>query len=170
MHPTSRARDSTGVGAHVSAVTTWLTQRHANDYGSSQPTVPGDSFDQMIANAVQKPNLVLSGGCNSGTPDSAPFNYAEYISYKNGQPNEPYRNPVSLYKQMFANLVPSASTASSAAPQAAAARNKSILDNALGDIQDMQSKLGRTTSRSSTPTSRASARSRPRSRAGRPRR
>ena len=41
----------------------------------------------------------------------------EYISYKNGQPNEPYRNPVSLYKQMFANLVPSASSAvPSAAP------------------------------------------------------
>ena len=144
MHPRSRARDTTGVGAHVSAVTTWLTQRHANDYGSSQCTVPGDSFDQMIANAANKPNLVLSGGCNSGSPDAAPFNYAEYISYKNGQPNEPYRNPVSLYKQMFANLVPSAAPSStSPAPQVAAARNKSILDNAIADIQDMQSKLGK---------------------------
>jgi hypothetical protein len=141
MHPDSRARNQSPVGAHATAASTYLTQRLATDYGSSQCTVPGDSFDQMVANAAKKPNLVISGGCNSGAPDNTPFNYAEYLSYKNGQPNEPYRNPVSLYKQMFANLVPT--TTSAPVATAAAARNKSILDNSLADIKDLQSHLGK---------------------------
>lgn len=139
MHPRCKARESTGVGAHVSAVTTYLTQRRAADYGSAQCTVPGSSFDQMVADVAQKPNLVISGGCNTGAPDNSPFNYAEYISYKNGQPTEPRRNPVTLYKDMFASLVPS----TAGAPLRAARRNRSILDTSVADLKEMQSQLGK---------------------------
>lgn len=141
MHPTSRARSSTGVGSHVSAVTTYLTQRRAADYNSAQCTVPGSSFDQIVADVAKKPNLVMSGGGNSGSPDGASFNYAEYVSYRNGQPNEPRRNPVALYKAMFANLVPSSSTATG--PATAAARNKSIIDTALADLNELKAQLGK---------------------------
>jgi hypothetical protein len=141
MHPQSSARDSTGQGAHVSAVTTYLTQRQATDYGSSQCTVPGSSFDQMVADTTQKPLLVLSGGCHTDNPDNTPYDYADYISYKNGQPNQPHKNPVELYNLMFANLVPTPG------PVPAGARNRSILDSAMGDIKDLQNKLGKNDNR-----------------------
>jgi hypothetical protein len=144
MHPACLARDKAASvvpdgGGHVSAVSTWLSQTPFTDVNSSQSTVPGSSFDQMIADAVQKPNLVLSGGCNDANPDGITFNYADYVSYNNGQPTEPHKNPVELYKAMFANLVVMPNM-----PVAAAARNHSILDSSLADIQDLQSKLGKT--------------------------
>ncbi len=144
MHPVSKARDRAAStvpngGGHASAVTTFLSQAAFTDAGSNQCTVPGSSFDQMIADSVQKPNLVLSGGCNSGSPDGVPFNYADYVSYTNGQPNEPHKNPVELFQNMFSNLV-----SSPTAPVVAAARNHSILDSSLADINDMKSHLGKT--------------------------
>lgn len=145
MHPRSSAKNSTGQGAHVSAITTYLTQRPATDYFSNQCTVPGSSFDQMVADTTQKPNLVLSAGCNDSNPDNTPYDYADYISFKNGQPNQPHKNPVALYNLMFANLISMPGAPSAAV--AAAARNHSILDSALGDIKDMQSKLGKNDNR-----------------------
>ena len=142
MHPGCRARDSTGQAAHVSAVTTYLSQRAATDYGSSQCTVPGNSFDQMIADSTQKPLLVMSGGCHTDNPDNTPYDYADYVSYRNGQPNQPHKNPTELYQWMFANLV-----SMPGAPLPAAARNRSILDASLADIKDMQSKLGKNDNR-----------------------
>ena len=142
MHPSCKARDSTGQGGHVSAITTYLSQRVATDFGSTQCTVPGSSFDQRVADTTQKPLLVLSGGCNTDNPDNTPFDYADYISFKNGQPNQPHKNPVALYKLMFANLV---ATPGKAVP--AAVRNRSILDSSLADIKDLQSKLGKNDNR-----------------------
>jgi hypothetical protein len=142
MHPGCWARDKfvyTCPCGHASAVTTFLSQQVMTDQSSSQCTVPGSSFDQMVADTVNKPNLVMSGGCNSGSPDFLNFNYAEYVSFKNGQPNEPHRNPVELYNKMFAALVPTPMK-----PIPAAARNHSILDSSLADIKDLQSKLGKT--------------------------
>ncbi len=144
MHPACSARDQAASvvpdgGGHVSAVTTFLSQQIFTDVNSSQCTVPGSSFDQMVADTLKKPNLVLSGGCNDSNPDSVTFNYADYVSYSNGQPNEPHKNPVELYASMFANLV-----STPTAPVLAAARNHSILDSSLSDIKDLQSKLGKT--------------------------
>jgi hypothetical protein len=144
MHPACSARDQAASivpdgGGHVSAITTWLSQQVFTDVNSSQCTVPGSSFDQLIANAANKPNLVMSGGCNDANPDGITFNYADYVSFNNGQPNEPHKNPVELYTSMFASLV-----ATPNAPVLAAARNHSILDSSLADIKDMQSKLGKT--------------------------
>ena len=145
MHPSCSARDQAAStvpdgGGHVSAITTWLSQSVFTDVGSSQCTVPGSSFDQMIADSVKKPNLVMSGGCNDSNPDGVTFNYADYVSYSNGQPNEPHKNPVELYSAMFAGLVaPPPGT-----PPVAAARNHSILDSSLADIKDLQGKLGKT--------------------------
>jgi hypothetical protein len=144
MHPACSARDKAASvvpdgGGHVSAITTFLSQQVFTDVNSSQCTVPGSSFDQMIADAVKKPNLVMSGGCNDANPDGIAFNYADYVSFSNGQPNEPHKNPVELYNLMFANLVPTPT-----APVAAATRNHSILDSSLADIKDLQSKLGKT--------------------------
>lgn len=144
MHPACSARDQAASvvpdgGGHVSAITTFLSQQVFTDVNSSQCTVPGSSFDQMVANAVGKPNLVMSGGCNDSNPDGIAFNYADYVSYSNGQPNEPHKNPVELFNAMFASLVPTPN-----APVLAAARNHSILDSSLADIKDLQSKLGKT--------------------------
>jgi hypothetical protein len=147
MHPASTAALQAGLrfpetAGHSGPISTFLSQAVWTDPTSAQCTVPGSSFDQMVADAVNKPNLVMSGGCNDAAPDGVPFNYAEYVSFKNGQPNEPERNPVELYKKMFAALVPTPS-----APIAAAARNHSILDSSLADIRDLQSKLGKTDNR-----------------------
>jgi hypothetical protein len=144
MHPACSARDAAASvvpdgGGHVSAITTWLSQTPFTDVDSAQCSVPGSSFDQMIADAVKKPNLVMSGGCNDSNPDGVNFNYADYVSFSNGQPNEPHKNPVELYQSMFASLVPTPM-----APVLAAARNHSILDSSLADIKDLQSKLGKT--------------------------
>ncbi len=144
MHPSCSARDQAASkvpdgGGHVSAITTWLSQQIFTDVNSSQCTVPGSSFDQLMANTVNKPNLVLSGGCNDSNPDGITFNYADYVSFSNGQPNEPHKNPVELFNDMFASLVSTPGT-----PMTAAARNHSILDSSLTDIKDMQSKLGKT--------------------------
>ncbi len=145
MHPSCSARDQAAStvpdgGGHVSAITTWLSQQVLTDVNSAQCTVPGSSFDQLIANQVNKPNLVLSGGCNDSNPDGITFNYADYVSFSNGQPNEPQKNPVELYNAMFASLVAPPPNA----PPLAAARNHSILDSSLADIKDLQSKLGKT--------------------------
>jgi hypothetical protein len=142
MHPSCVARDTAARsvpdgGGHVSAVTTFLTQAVFTDPNSSSCTVPGSSFDQIVADTAGKPNLVLHGGCNDSNPDGIAFNYSDYVSYKNGQPNEPQKNPVELYKNMFASLV-----VSPTAPVEAAARNHSILDSSLADLKDMKSKLG----------------------------
>jgi hypothetical protein len=144
MHPACSARDQAAKkvpdgGGHVSAVTTWLSQQPFTDATSPACTVPGSSFDQLVSDAVGKPNLVMHGGCNDANPDGIPFNYSDYVSFKNGQPNEPHKNPVELYANLFSNLV-----ASPSAPVAAAARNHSILDSSLADINDMKSKLGKT--------------------------
>ncbi len=150
MHPSCSARDNTGSSfyqitgrgaGHVSAVTTWLSQTGLTDPNSSLCTVPGSSFDQMVADANKQSVLVMSGGCSSGSVDNTPFDYSNYVSYKSGQPLEPHKNPVDLYNNVFAGLV---STGGSAPPpvMSAAARNHSILDTAVGDIQDLQSKLG----------------------------
>ncbi|HEY1695655.1 MAG TPA: DUF1552 domain-containing protein [Polyangiaceae bacterium] len=144
MHPQCQARNSAASvvpdgGGHVSAVTTFLTQAVFTDVNSTQCTVPGSSFDQMVADKAGKPNLVLSGGCNDANPDGIAFNYADYVSFASGQPNEPHKNPVELYKAMFASIVSTPN-----APVLAATRNHSILDSSLSDIKDLQSKLGKT--------------------------
>jgi hypothetical protein len=144
MHPACAARDQAARvvpdgGGHVSAITTFLTQQVFTDVNSAQCTVPGSSFDQLVATAAGKPNLVMHGGCNDSNPDGIAFNYSDYVSYNNGQPNEPQKNPVELYNNMFSSLV-----AAPTAPVEAAARNHSILDSSLADINDMKSKLGAT--------------------------
>jgi hypothetical protein len=147
-HIRSRVKDNAGApGAHVGAVTTFLTEQGATDYGANQCTVPGTSFDQMVANAFGKPNLVMSGGCVPPyTLDNTPYQYADFVSYSNGKPTVPDKNPVDLFNRMFASLAGSGGTAptgDAASAAAAAARKKSILDNAVGDLKDMQSKLGK---------------------------
>lgn len=150
MHPSCNARNTAdantytarGVGGgHVSAVTTWLSQAVYTDPTSSQCSVPGSSFDQLLADQTGKQVLVLSGGTSTGSPDGAPFDYSDAISYQNGQPLTPYKNPVELYNAMFASLV--VPDAGQPPPLAAAARNRSILDTCTADISDLQSKLGK---------------------------
>jgi hypothetical protein len=152
MHPSCSARDQTGSSfyqitgrgaGHVSAVTTWLSQTGLTSPNSSQCSVPGSSFDQMVADATKMPVLVLSGGCSSGSVDNTPFDYSNYVSYKSGQPLEPHKNPVDLYKNMFASLVTTGPMPPPPPPMSAAARNRSILDGAVADIKDLQSKLGK---------------------------
>jgi hypothetical protein len=139
------ARDrAPGQGQHVNSVTTFLSQAPAQDYGSPQCTVPGDSIDQVVANAFKKPNLVMSGGCQMGSVDSAPFNYSDYVSYKAGVPNEPHKNPVALFQSMFASAGSGGPAPGPQPPPRAGARNKSILDTAVADLADMQSRLGST--------------------------
>jgi hypothetical protein len=150
MHPSCAARNAAdsatyaarGVGGgHVSAVTTWLSQTVYSSPTSGQCSVAGSSFDQLLADNTGKPVLVLSGGTSTGSPDGAPFDYSDAISYQNGQPLTPHKNPVELYNAMFASLVPP--DAGQPTPIAAAARNRSILDTATADIADLQSKLGK---------------------------
>ena len=153
MHPRCSARDNTGSSfyqitgrgaGHVSAVTTWLSQTGLTDPNSSQCSVPGSSFDQMVADANKGSVLVMSGGCSSGSVDNTPFDYSNYVSYKSGQPLEPHKNPVDLYKNVFAGLVSTGgSTPPPPPPASAAARNHSILDGAVGDIAELQGKLGK---------------------------
>jgi uncharacterized protein DUF1552 len=151
MHPSCNARDTTGSkfyqitgrgAGHVSAVTTWLSQTGLTDPNSSLCSVPGSSFDQIVADANKQSVLVMSGGCSSGSVDNTPFDYSNYVSYKNGQPLEPHKNPVDLYKNVFAGLVQTGPSMPPPPAMSAAARNHSILDTAVGDIQDLQSKLG----------------------------
>jgi hypothetical protein len=87
--------------------------------------------------------LVMSGGCSPGTVDGTPFDYSNYVSYRNGQPLEPHKNPVDLYKNMFANLVMTGPNQPTPAPSVAG-RNHSVLDHAVADIKQLQSKLGKT--------------------------
>lgn len=151
MHPSCKARDDAATikyqttgngGGHVSAVTTWLSQQAFTDPNSTKCTVPGSSFDQLVADATKKAVLVMSGGCSSGSVDNTPFDYSNYVSYHNGQPLEPHKNPVELYKNMFASLV-TTGPSQPPPPMSAAARNHSILDTAVADIKDLQSKLGK---------------------------
>jgi hypothetical protein len=152
MHPRCSARDQTGShfyqvtgrgAGHVSAVTTWLSQTGLTDPNSNQCSVPGSSFDQLVADATKKAVLVMSGGCSSGSVDNTPFDYSNYVSYKNGQPLEPRKNPVELYKNVFASLVTTGPSMPPPAATNAAARNRSILDTATADIKDLQAKLGK---------------------------
>jgi hypothetical protein len=133
-------------GGHLGYSTTWLSQAALADFNSTQCTVPGSSFDQMIADATKTSVLCLTGGChNVDRPDGSTFGYANYVSFKNGNVNEPYSNPIQLYNLMFANL---ASTGSGGPPPSwAAARNRSILDASLASIKELQSKLGRSDAR-----------------------
>jgi hypothetical protein len=149
MHPSCKARDDAGNlkyqltgsgGGHVSAVTTWLSQAAFTDPNSNQCTVPGSSFDQLVADATNKPVLVMSGGCSSGAVDNTPFDYSNYVSYNNGKVLEPHKNPVDLYNNMFAAL---ASGPSQPPKASVAGRNHSILDGAVGDIKQLQAKLGK---------------------------
>jgi hypothetical protein len=149
MHPSCAARNAAdsatfaarGVGGgHVSAVTSWLSQAVYTNPTSSQCSVPGSSFDQLLADQTSKPVLVLSGGTSTGSPDGSPFDYSDAISYQNGKPLQPHKNPVELYNNMFASLV--APPSGQPAPTSAAARNRSILDTATSDIAELQSKLG----------------------------
>jgi hypothetical protein len=124
----------------------WLTQTRPTNPGANHSTTPGSSFDQMIAQTVNKPSLVLSCGLKwPGGVDIQPnWNCGNYVSFiadssGTGQPVEPHTNPVELYNNMFAQLV---SAAPPSTPQRAAARNPSILDAAVGDIKELQGRLG----------------------------
>ncbi len=139
------ARDKTAEtepfgGGHLGAVTTWLAQTVMTDFMSTACSVPGSSFDQLVADANKMPLLVLSGGARSESSiDSLPFNYTDYVSFKDGKPNEPHKNPVKLFNMLISDFSPTASVAAIHA----AKRNLSILDAAAADIKDLQSKLGR---------------------------
>ena len=134
-----------GNGGHGSALVTWLTQTAPMNPGASGPPFDGTvtSFDQLAADALKKPHLVMSCGLRwGGGVDNFP-NWSEagtYVTFKNGQGVAPHTNPVELYKNVFSQLV---SGSGPAAPVPAAARNRSILDNATADIKDLQNKLGK---------------------------
>ena len=60
-------------------------------------------------------------------PDgNATFNYADYVSFNNGQPNSVIKNPYELFINTFANL--GSTTPPPAASTDPATRNRSILD------------------------------------------
>ena len=147
-----RVANSGGVnGGHSSAVSTWLSQLAMGDGGNPNCTIPGPSVDTRIAAAQGKAALLMSGGATVGGADQTAFDYSESVSFSsNGQMAYPNTSPVSLYNNMFKSIVPStrymARTASASGvpttdPQS---RNSSILDSALTDLKNLQSKLGKT--------------------------
>ena len=131
-------------GGHVSAVTTWLSQVVFTNPASTQCSVPGSSFDQLLAQSTQKAALVLCGGMPNTNPDGMPFNYATKVSFDNGRAVEPNMNPGDLYDRMFKSLVPTPGGGTAPpAPTTAAIRNKSVLDSVRQDIKKLQSQLGK---------------------------
>ncbi|MGZ3742310.1 MAG: DUF1552 domain-containing protein [Pseudobdellovibrionaceae bacterium] len=131
-------------GGHVSANTTYLTGQAMTDPSANYCTVPGTSFDQQYAQISGKQGLVLCGGGYQGPEDRIPFGYSGILSFKNGKEIQPVLNPVYLYNTLFANLAPAPQTSPGATPSQRAARNKSILDASLADINDLKSKVGKT--------------------------
>jgi hypothetical protein len=94
---------------------------------------------------------MCGGAIGDQVADSTAFHYGEFLSYKGGKAIAPYKNPVSLYHDMFAAIVapPASGTTPAPTPAPAAplplatlARNQSVLDNAVADISSLQAKLG----------------------------
>ncbi|PWU18960.1 MAG: hypothetical protein C5B49_06455 [Bdellovibrio sp.] len=154
-------------GGHVSAVSTHLSQQVISTPSSSSCSISRPSIDQIIAQNSGKPSLVMHvGGLTSGA-DNSPFDYSNYISFTGGKPVQPLYNPYDVYNKLLA-LVTSGSSGQSMTPVTAPAATpsptpaqspppnptsasgtpantqKSILDNALADINDLKSQLGKT--------------------------
>ena len=146
MHQGCNARDQAsntlGLGGHSSACSTWLSQAIMTDANASQCTIPGSSFDVLYANTTpaQKDVLVIQGGCSAGPGDGAPnFDYTDTVSVTNGNLNPSIKNPFQLFTNTFASL----GSKPPPVPTVNAARNHSILDFSLSEVNDMQSKLGK---------------------------
>lgn len=135
-------------GGHVSANTTYLSGQAMTDPSANYCTVPGTSFDQQYAQISGKQGLVICGGGYQGPEDRIPFGYSGILSFKSGKEVQPVLNPVYLYNSLFAHLAPaptpSPGTAPAPTPSQRAARNKSILDSSLADINELKSKVGKT--------------------------
>jgi hypothetical protein len=138
-------------GGHASAVSTWLSQLVMNDPNSTQASMPGPSFDTLMAQKTGKPALLMSGGAvqKAYFPDQTKYNYGPSVSFDaGGKMLFPYTVPNDVYKKMFANLVPSTGGGTAPAPTPTPGSNegkrmKSVLDNSLADLKDLQSKLGK---------------------------
>jgi hypothetical protein len=140
---------SGGVGGqHACGISSFLTCGYPTD-NSPVCTIAVDSFDQIVAqkNSVNggRPLVMCGGAIGDQVADGTAFHYGEFLSYRGGKAVAPYKNPVSLYRDMFSGIVAPATPggpATPATPQATLARNKSVLDNAVSDIARLQAKLG----------------------------
>lgn len=94
-----------------------------------------NSFDQIIADRVGKPSLVLSGGAtNADLPGD------RYVAYKNGVGNQGISNPWDLYRSLFSQLVPSTGTGTTTPVLSG---DKSVLDSAIADFNSLNAKLSK---------------------------
>lgn len=129
-------------GGHVSAVSSFLSSQVINTPGSTACSISRPSVDQIIAQKSGKKSLVLHMGPLTSGADSSPFDYSNYISFNGGKPFPPLYNPHDVYKQLLGMVAPG-STTTPTAPALNQAK-KSMLDQALTDLNDLKSKLGRT--------------------------
>jgi Protein of unknown function (DUF1552) len=128
-----------GGGGHSAASCSFLSGQIIGDPAATVCTIPGSSIDQLIGAKVGKPVIAVSGGAGANQPtDGSNFDCLSSVSFKNGDRVVPTTNPMTLYKNMFQNLV-----GGTPPPPRAAARNKSILDACRGDIAELKGGLGK---------------------------
>jgi hypothetical protein len=144
----NRAGSQGHVGAmHSRGISCFLTCSYAAN-NSAVCTISTDSFDQIVAaqSGVNNGNplLMCGGAIGDQVADGTAFHYGEFLSYRGGKEAAPYKNPVSLFRDVFAAFAgPGAgSVGAGGSVVGNLAKNKSILDNAVADIAALQSRLG----------------------------
>lgn len=138
--------------AHWQSSTTFLTGQ-TYDYANRANRIalysPGASVDQMIAAATPnaKKSLVMTchhdslyGNGSQLADQRGSGHYLTHISWSNQNTQTPlYVNSSQVFNYLFSNGIPNQSNP---AILARAAQKKSILDDVVGDIQKLMSKLG----------------------------
>jgi len=138
-----------GTTAHWQASTAYLTGQ-TYDWPNRATRVAlygaGSSLDQMIAQATPNNKKSLVMGCHpnylyaGGSSVRGSHQYLTNISWTNQTTQTPrFVSSKSVFDYLFSNGIP---TQSNAAALARAAQKKSILDDVLGDIQKLNSRLG----------------------------
>jgi Protein of unknown function (DUF1552) len=129
-------------GGHVSAVSSYLSGQVISTPGSMSCSISRPSIDQQIGALSGKPGLVLHVGGLTAGADGSPFDYSNYISFAGGKPVQPMSNPLDVFRKLF-SMVTSTVPTPAPVPKVSAATQKSILDSAVGDINDLKNKLGK---------------------------
>jgi Protein of unknown function (DUF1552) len=143
----NRAASQGHVGAmHSRGISCFLTCSYASD-NTAICTIAADSFDQIAAQKLTvnngKPLLMCGGAIGDQVADGTKFHYGEFLSYRGGKEAAPYKNPVSLFTDMFAAFVsPGGGSPALGGSARTLAKNKSVLDNAVSDIAALQARLG----------------------------
>lgn len=118
--------DNRGGDEHENAAKSFLTSDPNPGSGLS-------SFEQVLADRFGKAALVLSGGAtNADLPGD------KFVSYRNGVGDAGISNPGDLYRKLFSQIVPSTGPVTTQ-PNA----DKSVLDSAIADFNNLNSKLSK---------------------------